>query len=130
MLGVLKFRISVYLLTRLGPSLVAIIARVFRSEQNVSNLISTFSALLGLSEPRFCDPKKKHLSKHLYNMFFIFDIVGKEHAKILYHKGRVAVISAKTHKRQRRQRQSATAKREKSLTPKFLTAILTLPNLT
>jgi len=43
---------------------------------------------------------------------------------------RVAVISAKTHKRQRRKRQSVTAKREKSQTPKVLTAILTLPNLT
>jgi len=43
---------------------------------------------------------------------------------------RVAVISAKKHKRQRRKRQSVTAKREKSRTPKVLTAILTLPNLT
>jgi len=43
---------------------------------------------------------------------------------------RVAVISAKNHKRQRRKRQSVTTKREKSQTPKFLTAILTLPNLT
>jgi len=39
----------------------------------------------------------------------------------------VAVISAKKHKRQRRERQSVTAKREKSQTPKFFTAILTLP---
>jgi len=39
---------------------------------------------------------------------------------------RVAVISAKKHKRQRRKRQSVNAKREKSQTPKFLTAILTL----
>jgi len=37
----------------------------------------------------------------------------------------VAVISAKNHKRQ-----SVTAKQEKSQTPKVLTAILTLPNLT
>jgi len=37
----------------------------------------------------------------------------------------VVVISAKNHKRQ-----SVTAKREKSQTPKVLTAILTLPNLT
>jgi len=37
----------------------------------------------------------------------------------------VAVISAKNHKRQ-----SVTAKRENSQTPKVLTAILTLPNLT
>jgi len=42
----------------------------------------------------------------------------------------VAVISAKNHKRHRRKRQSVTAKREKSQTPKALTAILTLPNLT
>ena len=42
----------------------------------------------------------------------------------------VAVISAKNYKRQRRKRQSVTAKREKSQTPKVLTAILTLPNLT
>jgi len=43
---------------------------------------------------------------------------------------RVAVISAKNHKRQRRKRQCVTAKREKSQTPKVLTAILTLLNLT
>ena len=42
----------------------------------------------------------------------------------------VAVITAKNHKRQRRKRQSVTAKREKSQTPKVLTAILILqPNL-
>jgi len=34
------------------------------------------------------------------------------------------------HKRQRRKRQSASAKQEKSQTPKVLPAILTLPNLT
>jgi len=42
----------------------------------------------------------------------------------------VAVIRVKNHKRQRRKRQSVTAKREKLQTPKVLTAILTLPNLT
>jgi len=42
----------------------------------------------------------------------------------------VAVINAKNHKRQRRKRKSVTAKREKSQTPKVLTSILTLPNLT
>ena len=42
----------------------------------------------------------------------------------------VVVISAKNHTCQRRKRQSVTTKREKSQTPKFLTAILTLPNLT
>jgi len=47
-----------------------------------------------------------------------------------YVTNRVAVISAKNHKRQRRKRQSVTAKREKLQTPKVLTAILTLPNLT
>jgi len=40
-------------------------------------------------------------------------------------KCRVAVISAKKHKRQRRKRQSVNAKREKSQTPKFITAIQT-----
>jgi len=44
--------------------------------------------------------------------------------------GRVAVISAEIYKCQRRKRQSVTAKREKSQTPKVLSAILTLPNLT
>jgi len=39
-------------------------------------------------------------------------------------------MSAKNHKRQRRKRQSVTAKREKSQTPKVLTAIQILPNLT
>jgi len=43
---------------------------------------------------------------------------------------RVAVISAQNHKRQRRKRQPVTAKRNKSQTPKVLTAIPTLPNLT
>ena len=41
----------------------------------------------------------------------------------------IAVISAKNHKRQRRKRQSVTAKREQSQRPKVFTAILTLPNL-
>jgi len=45
-------------------------------------------------------------------------------------KCRGAVISAKNHKRQRRKRQSVTAKREKSQTPKVSTAMPTLPNLT
>jgi len=43
---------------------------------------------------------------------------------------REAFDSAKNHKRQRRKRQSVTAKREKSQTPKILNTILTLPNLT
>jgi len=39
-------------------------------------------------------------------------------------------FSGSCHKRQRRKRQSVTAKLEKSQTPKVLTAILTLPYLT
>ena len=50
--------------------------------------------------------------------------------EISFKSRRVAVISAKNHKRQRRKRQSVTAKQERSQTPKVLTAILTLPNLT
>ena len=61
-------------------------------------------------------PNKNLLS---FNKFFL-----------IYSLLRVAVISAKNHKHQRRKRQSATAKQEKSQTPKFLTAILTWPNLT
>jgi len=52
--------------------------------------------------------------------------ISSKHSK----NDRVAVISAKNHKRQRRKRQSVTAKREKSQPPKVLTAVLTLPNLT
>jgi len=37
-----------------------------------------------------------------------------------YEEKRGAFDSAKNHKRQRRKRQSATAKREKSQTPKFV----------
>jgi len=44
--------------------------------------------------------------------------------------GGVAVLSAKNHERQRRKRQSLTAKREKLQTPKFTTAVQTSPNLT
>jgi len=57
-------------------------------------------------------------------------ISSQTHTYGEYKNGRVAVISAKNHKRQRRKRQSVTAKREKSQTPKVLTAILILPNLT
>jgi len=59
-------------------------------------------------------------------------IIGFQHPNIssVIDTYRVAVISAKKHKRQRRKRQSVTAKREKSQTPKVLTAIPTLPNLT
>jgi len=49
---------------------------------------------------------------------------------IVLWESRGAFDSAKNHKRQRRKRQSVTTKWEKSQTPKVLTAILTLPNLT
>jgi len=58
----------------------------------------------------------------------LLDVISEYTLKVL--KIGVAVISAKNHKRQRRKRQSVTAKREKSQTPKVLTAILTLRNLT
>ena len=59
------------------------------------------------------------ITKHLHMTFSNFQYAV-----------RAAVISAKKHKRQRRKRQSINTKREKSQTPKVLTAILTLPNLT
>jgi len=52
--------------------------------------------------------------------------IAEEYAK----RDWVAVKSVKNNKRQRRKRQPVTAKREKSQTPKVLTAILTLCNLT
>jgi len=49
------------------------------------------------------------------------ELSGRRHdVKVLF--GWVADTSAKNHKRQRRKRQSVTAKREKSQTPKVLTA--------
>ena len=65
--------------------------------------------------------QKKNLPDILFLCNFVSNNVRKKW---------VAVVSAKKHKRQRRKRQSVTAKREKSQTPKVLTAILTLPNLT
>ena len=62
---------------------------------------------------------------HMSDQWFILKVGIKRGRKC-----GVAVISAKNHKRQRRKRQSVTAKREKSQTPEVLTAILTLPNLT
>ena len=79
-------------------------------------------------DPRSC---KCHRVNQIYNNTFEFRRSGL--STFRFHRwltSRVAVISAKNHKRQRRKRQSVTAKREKSHTPKVLTAILTLPNLT
>jgi len=66
------------------------------------------------------------------NQTYQFICTSLKHAEIQWSvlfARRVAVISAKNHKHQRRKRQSLTAKREKSQTPKVSTAILTLPNL-
>ena len=70
----------------------------------------------------FCVPKS-------VSDWFVLRPFGNNSRKSSENNG-VAVKSAKNHKRQRRKRQSVTAKREKSQTPKVLTAILTLPNLT
>jgi len=51
----------------------------------------------------------KHLAQKFAERYFGTDLFW------------VAVISAKNHERQRRKRQSVTAKREKSQTPKVLT---------
>jgi len=63
------------------------------------------------------------------SIFYLFSkivkVLGEKSTGGLIKICRVAVISAKIHKRQRRKRQSVTAKREKSQTPKVLTAILT-----
>jgi len=48
----------------------------------------------------------------------LLDEKGKD--SFFLHKSRGAFDSAKNHKRQRRKRQSVTAKSEKSQTPKFV----------
>ena len=63
-------------------------------------------------------------------LYFFAWNMGNDNLNVIMNSGWVAVISAKNHERQRRKRQSVTAKREKSQTPKVLTAILTLPYLT
>jgi len=64
-------------------------------------------------------------STHEKNDFVTVANICDTDNRALFLYRRVAVISAKKHKRQ-----SVTAKREKSQTPKVLTAILTLPNVT
>jgi len=76
----------------------------------------------------FPDSKSKHF--HILNHILMRILLSKFGWKMFNFPLWVAVISAKKHKRQRREHQSVTAKREKSRTSKFLTAILTLPNLT
>jgi len=66
------------------------------------------------------------MKKIFYNLLKIIELRILSECRISW----VAVISAKNQKRQRRKRQSVTAKGEKSQTPKVLTAIVTLPNLT
>jgi len=56
-------------------------------------------------------------AKFLSNLIFICRIMGYVHC--ILNLGGGALDSAKNHKRQRRKRQSLTAKREKSQTPKF-----------
>jgi len=73
---------------------------------------------------------KKHLNLSVVHSNLVGSITPLRYASKIIAIYRVAVISAKNHKRQRRKRQSVTAKREKSQTPKVLTAILILPNLT
>jgi len=57
-------------------------------------------------------------------LFFVFQSAFKNiiflAGLIIFKKKRGAFDSAKNHKRQRRKRQSVTAKREKSQTPKFV----------
>jgi len=72
---------------------------------------------------RICHGTNLRIEKTLTDHWLTQNPQGKQHPW-------VAVISAKNHKRQRRKRQSVTAEREESQTPKVLTAILTLPNLT
>jgi len=68
---------------------------------------------------------KKHCSRIVY-----VNKSGRPHVLIKPTLIWVAVISVEKHKRQCRKRQSVTAKREKSQTPKVSTSILTLPDLT
>jgi len=63
-------------------------------------------------------------------IFFVGFPIAANLRQVEWWNNRVTVISAKNHKRQRRKRQSVTAKREKSQTSNFVTAILSLPNLT
>ena len=80
------------------------------------------------------EPDVEYISSHGINWGgggnFNFNIFLPRERFIDRREIRVAVISAKNHKHQRRKRQSVNAKREKLQTPKVLTAILTLPNLT
>jgi len=69
----------------------------------------------------------------LYSVFIAYFAADQTSSPLIFvfmSSEGVAVISAENHKRQRRKRQFVTAKREKLQTPKVLTAILSLPNLT
>jgi len=68
---------------------------------------------------------EKAFPHELLKAFRIRIITGASRSIHTWSSRRVAVISAKNHKRQRRKRQSVTAKRERSQMPKVLTAILT-----
>ena len=63
--------------------------------------------------------------QYRFDLLFFSDMRVREKIYLIKIKNLVAFISAKKHKRQRRKRQSVAAKREKSQTPKFITAIQT-----
>ena len=77
--------------------------------------------------PLYDNPKRVHNQLPENDECIIIGLI--QLTRLACKSSRVAVMSAEKHKRQRRKRQSVNAKREKSQTPKFLTAILTLPNL-
>jgi len=87
---------------------------VFKSRLTISALVLRF--------PKLCMDTTSPRPRILRGCIVI---LPKGNFLIFSRFKRVAVISAKNHKRQ-----SVSAKREKSQTPKVLTVILTLPNLT
>jgi len=108
------------------------------SRNNIRYLPKIGSALMNLSRLNCyresampCKPSKlKHLSKSANNHFpryyycscFVrpFSADASSICPVLTVGTKGAFDSAKNHKRQRRKRQSVTAKREKSQTPKFV----------
>ena len=133
-------RMSLWKKARFKPTRICLVlATLLRSRTFSRSLLIQHSGPLGF-------PRKRPLAPHYSGVMnvnqitcvvFVTFVVFFEYCvfpwRLLFtnRKFRVAVISAKNHKRQRRKRQSVTTKRaEKSQTPKVLTAILTLPNLT
>jgi len=83
---------------------------------------------------------KQTLAFHVAKTFAGLQKKQKQKKTLSYSKRNACIIVGSCHKRQKpqaptpqapiRNRQTVTAKREKSQAPKVLTAILTLPNLT